>query len=142
MAFTIGESFSDAISGERSVDEAVIDYTIELCAAAHDAMEAKGVTKAELARRMGKKPSQVSRMMSGTAHNMTLRTIAEIDVALGLGLSLLAPARGARGFIESSEAWAAATASDGDGEWMAANERLSGAAPRPDLFVVTGGKAA
>jgi transcriptional regulator with XRE-family HTH domain len=44
-------------------------------------MEAKGISKQELAKLTGKKPSQVTLWLSGQ-HNFTLATIAKISVAL------------------------------------------------------------
>jgi len=44
-------------------------------------MEKNGVTKAELARRLGKTNAYVSQLLSGD-RNLTLRTIADIALAL------------------------------------------------------------
>lgn len=49
------------------------------------AMRDKGVTRAELARRLGKKPPQITRLLDGAA-NMTLSTLSDIAFELGLTL--------------------------------------------------------
>jgi transcriptional regulator with XRE-family HTH domain len=47
----------------------------------YETMEKCGVTKAELAKRMGKTPAFVTQILSGD-RNLTLRTIADIALAL------------------------------------------------------------
>jgi cyanate lyase len=50
-------------------------------------MAAQGVTKAELARRLGKSPAWVSQLLGGNA-NMTVRTLAEVAWTLGAEVRL------------------------------------------------------
>jgi cyanate lyase len=50
-------------------------------------MAAQGVTKAELARRLGKSPAWVSQLLGGGA-NMTIRTLAEVAWTLGAEVRL------------------------------------------------------
>ena len=45
-------------------------------------LEAKGMTQKELAQKLGKTETEVSRWLSGT-HNLTLSTICKISAALG-----------------------------------------------------------
>lgn len=45
-------------------------------------IEKKGMNQGELARRIGKEASSLSRILSGT-NNLTLRTITDMEVALG-----------------------------------------------------------
>lgn len=47
-------------------------------------MEEKEISRAELARRLGKKKGHITQLLSG--HNMTLRTIADIMTALDSSL--------------------------------------------------------
>lgn len=47
------------------------------------ALDEAGVTKAELARRLGKSPGFVSQVLGG-GRNLTLRTLSDIAAALGL----------------------------------------------------------
>ncbi len=50
-------------------------------------MEERGVTKAELARRLGKSRAYITQMLSGSA-NLTIRTLAELAYALGAEVKL------------------------------------------------------
>ena len=61
----------------------ILDVTEQLAGA----LEHSGVTRAELARRMGRTPGFVSQVLSG-GRNLTLRTIADIAGALSLRPSL------------------------------------------------------
>ena len=45
-------------------------------------MDEKGMTQKELAQKLGKTETEVSRWLSGT-HNLTLSTICKISAALG-----------------------------------------------------------
>lgn len=45
-------------------------------------LDRKGMTRRDLAKALGKSEPEVSRMLSGL-HNLTLKTIAELEVALG-----------------------------------------------------------
>lgn len=50
----------------------------------HETLEEKEMKQKELARLMGKQPSQVSRWLNGEGTgNLTLRTIAELEAVLG-----------------------------------------------------------
>jgi transcriptional regulator with XRE-family HTH domain len=50
-------------------------------------MQEQGVTKAELARRLGKSRAYITQMLSGSA-NLTVRTLAEVAYALGAEVRL------------------------------------------------------
>ena len=58
-------------------EELILDVTETLT----QALEQAGVTKAELARRLGRSPGFVSQVLGG-GRNLTLRTIADIAAAL------------------------------------------------------------
>ena len=60
-------------------EELILDVTETLT----QALEAGGVTRAELARRLGRSPGFVSQVFGG-GRNLTLRTIADIAAALSL----------------------------------------------------------
>lgn len=90
MAPVTGKSFADEVNESLDADEIMVDYLMDLCESVYRRMSELGIGKAELAQRMGKKQSQITRILSGKA-NMTLRTIAELDSALGLGISLKSP---------------------------------------------------
>ena len=51
-------------------------------------MEEQGVSKAELARRLGKSRAWVTRLLSGSA-DMTMRTFAELVYALGAEVQIV-----------------------------------------------------
>lgn len=48
----------------------------------HEIMQEKKMTQKELAIRLGKKPSEISRWLSGK-HNFTLRSLAKLSAELG-----------------------------------------------------------
>lgn len=50
-------------------------------------MQEQGVTKAELARRLGRSRAYITQMVSGSA-NLTVRTLAEVAYALGAEVKL------------------------------------------------------
>lgn len=78
---------ADGYSGNRDEafdrlvrqEELILDVTERLT----EALQETGVTKAELARRLGRTPGFVSQVLGG-GRNLTLRTIADIAVALDL----------------------------------------------------------
>ncbi|SDZ73311.1 helix-turn-helix domain-containing protein [Psychroflexus halocasei] len=45
----------------------------------------RGIKKTEFAKMLGKKPSEVSKWLSGT-HNLTLKSITKMEIALGVDL--------------------------------------------------------
>lgn len=54
----------------------------ELVVRIHELLEAKGWSQKDLAERMGKSPSEISKWLSGE-HNFTLRSLAKLEVELG-----------------------------------------------------------
>ena len=70
-----GERYEQLLRQERLI----LDVTEQLAGA----LESSGVTRAELARRMGRTPGFVSQLLGG-GRNLTLRTIADIAAALSL----------------------------------------------------------
>ncbi len=73
-------------------------------------MEKEGITRAELARRIGKSKGHISQLLNGD-RNMTLRTLAEISYALGHRIRVDAQplqtlrARRQRAALEKPELW-------------------------------------
>ncbi|MGK9367942.1 helix-turn-helix domain-containing protein [Melioribacter sp. Ez-97] len=59
-----------------------IDHSMGIAASIEDILKKKAMTQRELAERMNKKESEVSRWLSGS-HNFTFETIAKIEEALG-----------------------------------------------------------
>jgi transcriptional regulator with XRE-family HTH domain len=62
---------------------AILDFTEALW----DAMEERGVTRSELARRLGTSQAYITRVLSGHA-NLTLKSMSKLAVALGLQLDV------------------------------------------------------
>ena len=60
-------------------EELILDVTIGIS----EAMDDRGVTKAELARRLDRTPSFVSQLLAGS-RNLTLRTISDVAAAISL----------------------------------------------------------
>ncbi len=88
MAIVKGKSFADAFTGPKSSEEILLDYIMSLCVITYDRMEELGLNQKDLAKRMGKKESQISRLLSGEA-NITLKTLAELDEVLKLNIKLV-----------------------------------------------------
>lgn len=59
-----------------------MEISVAIANRIYEILEAKGMTQKELARRLGKTETEVSRWLSGT-HNLTLSTICKISAALG-----------------------------------------------------------
>lgn len=70
-----GEGYERLVRQEKLI----LDVTERLT----EALLEKGVTKAELARRLGRTPGFVSQLLGG-GRNLTLRTISDIAAALSL----------------------------------------------------------
>lgn len=98
MPFVKGESFEDALKGPRSADEILLDYIMDICVIVYDRMVELGIDQRELASRMGKKDSQISRLLSGEA-NFTLKTLSQLDAALGLDLEMRVGRRSISGTV-------------------------------------------
>ena len=59
-----------------------VDLRMEVAVRLHELMEAKNITQKQLAERLGKSPSEVSKWVGGL-HNFTLDTLARIEAELG-----------------------------------------------------------
>lgn len=51
----------------------------------YDEMQKQGITQRELAKRMNKRPSEISKWLRGT-HNFTINTLVDISYAIGVDL--------------------------------------------------------
>lgn len=87
MAVREGRSFVGLEARKPSASVRMLDYVMDFCFMVEDRLEELGMSRTELAERLGKKPSSVTRVLSGSA-NITLQTIAEYDAALDLGICL------------------------------------------------------
>ena len=59
-----------------------MEMSVAIANRIYEILEAKGITQKELAQKLGKTETEVSRWLSGT-HNLTLSTICKISAALG-----------------------------------------------------------
>ena len=59
-----------------------IDISFQIVNRIHDILVSKGFKQKDLADKLGKKESEISRWMRGT-HNFTIETISSIETALG-----------------------------------------------------------
>lgn len=85
FAELLAESFPTAaerVAHEREVAKLVA--FAELLIALDEVREGSQLSKAELARRVGVKPSVISRLLDGKGHNVQLDTIADVADALGV----------------------------------------------------------
>ena len=71
--------------GNRERDLARGSYLFRVTEDILVAMEDLGVTKAELAKRLGKSKPRITQLLSGSS-NMTIGTLSDIAVELGLNL--------------------------------------------------------
>jgi transcriptional regulator with XRE-family HTH domain len=81
---TFKQMFAEARRKPEYWEEgAILDFTEALFIA----MEEQGVTRAELARRLGTSQAYITRVLSGNA-NFTLKTMSKLALALGLQLEV------------------------------------------------------
>lgn len=59
-----------------------MELSISIANRIYDILERKGMSQKDLARKLGKTETEVSRWLSGM-HNLTIGTIAKISIALG-----------------------------------------------------------
>ena len=59
-----------------------MEMSVAIANRIYEILEIKGMTQKDLAKRLGKTETEVSRWLSGT-HNLTLSTISKVSVALG-----------------------------------------------------------
>ena len=72
----------DEIRGSISPEMKLhMEMSVAIANRIYEILEAKGMTQKDLAMRLGKTETEVSRWLSGT-HNMTLSTICKISAAL------------------------------------------------------------
>jgi ribosome-binding protein aMBF1 (putative translation factor) len=63
--------------------QARTDRKMRIATIIDDAMRAKGLGKKQFADKVGRKPSEITKWLSGT-HNFTIETIADIEQVLGV----------------------------------------------------------
>ncbi len=89
FANLLGETFQSA-DEQRAFERDVIKLVAfaELLKALDDIRDSEHVSKAELARRVGIKPSVVSRLFNGEGKNVQLDTVADVADALDVYLDV------------------------------------------------------
>ncbi len=90
LFYGAGHEFSRAEARAYAREDLIYNVTEELLVQ----MEELGVTKLELARRLGKSRSYVTQMLSG-ARNMTLGTLSDICFELGISPQVIFSVEGA-----------------------------------------------
>ncbi len=63
--------------------QARTDRKMRIACIIDDAMKAKGLGKKQFADKVGRKPSEVTKWLSGT-HNFTIETLSDIEQVLGV----------------------------------------------------------
>ena len=76
------------------------DLSFAIIDRVHGIMEHEGMTQKDLAKRLGKQESEVSRWLGGM-HNLTLRNLARLNVALGAKVIIVPPVDAQPVFIYS-----------------------------------------
>ena len=74
----IMDEIRSSISPEMKMQ---MEMSVAIANRIYEILEAKGMTQKDLAKRLGKTETEVSRWLSGT-HNLTLATICKISAAL------------------------------------------------------------
>ena len=91
MGFKSGVS-SDQRAAETQIDEEMLTLVTQLTNEINWCLRERGLTRADLAARMGVSPGRVSQILGG-GENLTLRTLAALSTALdarfGIELSAL-----------------------------------------------------
>lgn len=76
------ELFRQCLSAVPKKQQAEFDLAFGIAERLDALLKEKGITQHELAKRMGKRDSEVSKWLTGR-HNLTLSTIASIETAIG-----------------------------------------------------------
>jgi transcriptional regulator with XRE-family HTH domain len=63
----------------------LVERNLEIANNVIDVLKEKNISKSELAKRMNKQPSEVSKWLSGT-HNLNMKSIVKLEIALGVDL--------------------------------------------------------
>ena len=84
MKTTKNDAFWDELTSQTDEKEyARISRKMEIASFLYNTLKAKGISQKQFAERMGKKPSEISKWLSGT-HNFTLETLSDIEQVLGI----------------------------------------------------------
>ncbi len=75
--------FHKVLSEHKPESKIFVQKYVDIVERIYQILKAKSITQKELAERMGKKESEISRWLSGE-HNMTIKSIAKLEAALGV----------------------------------------------------------
>ena len=82
---TINVTFKEMVSEVPAVIKAEIDLSFAIAERLESLIKEKGLSKKEFADAIGKRPSEVTKWLSGQ-HNFTLRTLAMLSTFFGESL--------------------------------------------------------
>jgi len=108
MSFGLGVS-PDQRAADAQIDEEMLALATQLTNAVTWYMRERGLTRADLAVRMGVSPGRVSQILGG-GENLTLRTLAALSTALDAHFDIELTALKADDAYTSREAWDAEAA--------------------------------
>jgi len=92
------ELYEQALASAAPEHLEFADLRLAITDRVYGIMEREGINQKELAHRLGKQESEVSRWLNGL-HNLTLRNIARLNVALGHKVVVVPPADTHRTFF-------------------------------------------
>ncbi len=79
---TIEKTFAEMVASVPKEIQAEVDMEFAISNRIYDLMTERGLSKLEFAKAMGKRPSEVTKWLSGQ-HNFTIRTLASISTFFG-----------------------------------------------------------
>jgi transcriptional regulator with XRE-family HTH domain len=101
---SVAEQFATVFGQVKNSESYQIDYAkVEISEQIYQAMEAQGISKAELARRLGKSRAYLTKMLQGNV-NFTIATLVKVAMALNCKFELAISLNCDTGIIEAN--WA------------------------------------
>lgn len=82
------KSFDELLRTVSKEQQELIEKELAIAVRIQDLIAEQGITKRDLARKVGMKESQLSRILSGNT-NLTLKTIVKLECALGASLAVV-----------------------------------------------------
>ena len=81
-----GGSLEHLLDARLPPEDMAYFYSMDISGAVYARMEELGISKRELAERMGVSPAQITKIIKGN-QNMTLKTIAKLECALDMDIT-------------------------------------------------------
>lgn len=85
MAIVEGRDLTFLLDSPRTAEERRHFHAVDITESVWNRMQELGMSQSDLARKLGKNRSQISRMLN-VQGNMTLQTISELEEALDISL--------------------------------------------------------